>query len=250
MSLTIDLNADIGEGMPNDEALMPFISSANIACGYHAGDRATMQQTIQYCLANGVAIGAHPGFADRENFGRTEMQLSPSAIHELVMEQLEFFQSVAEENGVSMHHVKPHGALYNMSARDPEIAEAIAGAVAQFDSRLLLYGLAGSHSVREAEKYALRTVNEFFADRTYQPSGQLTPRSQSDALITDLEKAVGQALRIAGDSTVLATEGTVLHFDCHQAPTICLHGDGPHALEFARAIHGALLEKGFLIQPA
>src|SRR6266404_9688454 len=164
----LDINCDMGEGIGNDEAIMPFISSANIACGYHAGDEETMKQTIESAIKYNVAIGAHPSFFDKENFGRTEMNLPADEIYDLVILQLRTIHKIVKEKNAALHHVKPHGALYNMSARSPQIAKAVAQAVKDFDGGLVLFGLSGSHSIKEAEVINLRTANEVFADRTYQ----------------------------------------------------------------------------------
>ena len=249
MSLQIiDLNCDLGEGMDTDAAIMPFISSANIACGYHAGDADTMRRTVVLCLQHNVAVGAHPSFPDREHFGRLEMDMPPGEVILHVLEQLEMMHAICNELGTVMHHVKPHGALYNMSARQPELAAAIAEAVARFDPALKLFGLAGSCSIRAAQDAGLATVDEFFADRTYQPDGTLTPRSHANALIESDADAVAQALLIAGQRQVKASNGHLLQYHHAAAASICLHGDGAHALSFARHIHQALSDGGFLIR--
>ncbi len=181
----IDINCDMGEGMGNEKELMPFISSANIACGYHAGDAATIKEVVNLCLQYNVNIGAHPSFFDRENFGRATMQLSPQEIYTIVTDQLTIINTIAMECGAILHHVKPHGALYNMAAKDIVTANAIAKAVKDFDKRLIYYGLSGSVMIAAAEKIGLQTANEVFADRTYQADGTLTPRTQPNALIND-----------------------------------------------------------------
>ena len=249
---TIDLNCDLGEGMPTDAAIIPFISSANIACAYHAGDERIMKQTVATCLVHGVAIGAHPGFADRAHFGRIEMNLeSDQAYYDLITSQLEIMQKVVKSEGATLHHVKPHGALYNMSARMPWLAAIIAKAVHDFDSSLVLFGLAGSHSVFAAEAIGLKVVHEFFADRTYQPDGTLTPRSQANALIADEALAVQQALVIAGRHQVQAVDGTVVNPMLQEGNvSICLHGDGDHAVTFAQLISQSLKTAGFSIAAA
>src|SRR5688572_1852845 len=173
----IDINCDMGEGIGNDEAIMPYINSVNIACGYHAGDAETMWRTAELAVKYNVAIGAHPSFPDRENFGRTEMDLPLQEIYELVIRQLVLLNDVAASFDVKLNHVKPHGALYNMSARDPMLAETIAQAVRDFDDQLILLGLSNSHSITAAKKIGLKTMNEVFADRTYRDDGSLTPRS-------------------------------------------------------------------------
>lgn len=231
--MKIDINCDMGEGMDNDKLLMPYIHSANIACGFHAGDEATMKKTIQLALQYGVSIGAHVSFADKANFGRTEMNLPIETIYELVQEQLVIFCNIATQAGATVQHVKPHGALYNMSAANKEIAAAIAKAVKDFDNGLILYGLSGSFSIREAKKINLSTASEVFADRTYQDDGSLTPRFMSGALIEDEQAVRRQVIGFITDHTVIALSGKKISID---ADTICIHGDGSHALPFAKLI--------------
>lgn len=251
MQTSIDLNCDLGEGMSSDAAIMPYISSANIACGFHAGDEATMQHTIRLCLQHNVTIGAHPSFDDNVNFGRTEINLPPEAIVDLVTEQLQILEQHCHELGATMHHAKPHGALYNMSAKNEGIAAAIAKAVFLFNPKLVLFGLAGSCSVVAGKQAGLQVVHEFFADRTYQPDASLTPRSQQHALITETSQALQQALLIAEKKSVPTVEGDFIQ-PCNTTDTvsICLHGDGPHAVDFAKAIHAMFLSKNIRIQPA
>lgn len=235
--LQCDLNCDMGEGIGNDEAIMPFISSANIACGFHAGDDFTMNKTILLAKKYGVAVGAHPSFFDRENFGRTEIKLPVKEIYDLVQKQIKILRSIAAADDVVLQHVKPHGALYNMSAKDVTIAHAIALAVKDYDNNLVLFGLSESHSVKEARRLGLKTKSEVFADRTYQDDGSLTPRSRPNALILDTGKAVEQALQIVNKKTVTAVSGKTIPV---VAETICIHGDSEHAVEFAKAISEAL----------
>jgi 5-oxoprolinase (ATP-hydrolysing) subunit A len=244
-SKKIDLNADVGEGLPTDAGLMPFISSANIACGFHAGDADTIRSTIELCLQHNVAVGAHPSFADRENFGRTEMVLPPDEIRKLVLAQLRLVQNICNEMGATLHHVKPHGALYNMSARNPEIACAIAESIHAFNPSLILYGLSGSHSVAEGVMAGLKTAAEVFADRTYQQDGSLTPRNQANALILSDAEAVLQAKMLVLEQKVRAVDGTCLNL---MAETICLHGDGPYAVSFARKLHQLFTSSGISVQ--
>lgn len=239
---TIDINCDMAEGFGTDSLLMPWISSANIACGYHAGNESIMKRTVELALENGVAIGAHPGFADKENFGRTEMQLSLLQVYDLVTEQLYLLQKIA---GDKLHHVKPHGALYNMSARDAALAQIIAKAVVDFNSELWLFGLSGSHSITEAQKAGLITASEVFADRTYQPDGSLTPRSQPNALIETTEQSLRQALQMIQQQTVTAVNGKLIPII---ADTICIHGDGEHAVAFAENIYLTLQQHHIGIQ--
>jgi UPF0271 protein len=235
----VDLNCDMGEGMDTDAAIFPFISSANIACGGHAGDEGTMQKTVALALEFGVAVGAHPSYPDRQHFGRVDVLGEPLTLGELeeaLLEQLQRLQDICGAVGTRLRHVKPHGALYNRAARDPTVAAAIARVVAEFDQTLLLYGLSGSEMRRSAEAAGLRFVSEVFADRTYQPDGSLTPRSAADALIDDPAVAVAQVLRMIQQGNVMTLSGPV----SIAAETICLHGDGPNAVEFAGAIRAAL----------
>ena len=230
----IDINCDMGEGSGSDEMIMPFISSANIACGYHAGNEAMITQTIELAVKNNVAIGAHPSFFDKENFGRTEMHITADKIYDIVILQLRAIEHVATRLHTKIRHVKPHGALYNMSAKDPMIANAIANAVKDFDDELILVGLSGSASVSEAKQVQLKTASEVFADRTYQDNGSLTPRSQTDALIEDASICLKQVLQVIREGTVTSVNGNKIPVT---ADTICIHGDGKNAVEFAKAIH-------------
>jgi len=227
----------MGEGIGNDEAIMPFISSANIACGFHAGDDISMNKTILLAKKHGVAVGAHPSFFDRENFGRTEMQLSLNEIYDLVQKQIKLIKSIAAKHDVKLQHVKPHGALYNMSAKDVTIANAIALAVRDYDTNLILVGLSGSQSVKEAFQLGLKTKNEVFADRTYQDDGSLTPRSQPNALINDVAQAVEQTVQMIDKKEVTTISGKKIPV---VAETICIHSDGEYAVEFAKAINKSL----------
>ncbi len=237
--MTIDLNCDMGEAVGNDELIFPFISSANIACGYHAGDEKTIWQSIQWAIQHNVAAGAHPSFFDRENFGRQDMDLPAEDIYELVTQQLLIFNEIANSANAPFHHVKPHGALYNKSARDPKVAKAVARAVKDFDEGLILVGLSGSHSIKEADALGLRTANEAFADRSYQDDGSLSPRSSPNALIEDVEQALGQVLQIITKGTVTTVSGKEIPV---QAETICIHGDGKEAVQFAKEINRLLKE--------
>lgn len=243
--MEVDLNCDLGEGMQTDDQIIPLISSANIACGFHAGDAVTMAQTISNCLQHHVSIGAHPSWPDKEHFGRKEMQISAVELYNIISEQLNIISQLILEQSGKLTHVKPHGALYNQSAKDPSIAFTIAKAVKDFDASLLLFGLSGSHSITEAEKIGLFTVNEVFADRTYQDDGSLTPRSQPNALIEDEDKAVKQAMQMITQKTVTTTNGKIIPII---AETICLHGDGPNALHFAKAISTALKQANIVIK--
>lgn len=229
----IDINCDMGEGIGNDEAIMPFITSANIACGYHAGDEETMRTTILLAKGHGVHAGAHPSFLDRENFGRTEMPCTPQELYQFVTKQLHLFAAIANECAVPFHHVKPHGALYNMAARDIVLAKAFAYAVRDVGSHLIVYGLSGSHLVFEAKAHGLPAKHEVFADRTYQDDGSLTPRSQPNALIEDEGQMIEHVLRLVQKKTIRTTSGKEIPV---HADTVCIHGDGKYAVQFARAI--------------
>ena len=243
--ISIDLNCDMGEGMPDDAALMPFISSANIACGYHAGDTDTMNRTVEIALQHKVAIGAHPGFDDKENFGRKEQCLIDNSYYDLVMDQLYRLKAVTDGFGVKLHHVKPHGALYNMAAKDKHLASIIAKAVHDFDDSLLLYGLSGSFSISEAKAVHLKTASEVFADRKYTDDGSLTPRTLPNALIKDALQSIQQVLQMITQQSVYAVSNKLVPV---AAETICIHSDGPHSVEFAKKINEALKENNIEIK--
>jgi len=233
----VDLNCDMGEGMGTDADIMPYISSANIACGYHAGNEEIMKQTVELCIKHNVAIGAHPSFFDKENFGRTDMHLSLSEIYDLVTKQIYLLDKIAKQSGTSLHHVKPHGALYNMSSKNSELATSIAQAVKDVNEKFILYGLSGSYSITKAKEIGLKTANEVFADRTYQDDGSLTPRSNPNALIEDANQSLRQVLEMIKQKTVTSVSGKIIPI---VADTICIHGDGKHAVEFAKQIDEAL----------
>ena len=233
----------MGEGMDNDEALMPYISSANVACGYHAGNKEIMKRTVDVCMKYGVAIGAHPSYNDRENFGRKDwigLGLRPEDVKELVMVQVISLQDVVQAAGGKLHHVKPHGALYNRAAWDSEVAAVVCAAIKQIDPNLILYGLSGSQMKKQAEQHGLTFRNEVFADRSYQDDGSLTPRSFANALIEDEQLMLEQVLRMVNEGRVKSVSGKFIDI---QAETVCIHGDGNHAVNFARKIYNAL-QKG------
>lgn len=235
---TCDLNCDMGEGIGNDAAIIPYITSVNIACGYHAGDEATMTETVILAKNAGVAIGAHPSFFDRENFGRTEIKgITPQQVYELVTEQLKILHKIVLKCNALLHHIKPHGALYNMAAKDASMSAAIARAVYDFDQNLVLFALSGSHLISEAKAMGIRTASEAFADRTYQEDGTLTSRSQPDALIEDEAQSLEQVLKMVKTGKVTATSGKEISII---AETICLHGDGKNAVAFAKSIYNRL----------
>jgi 5-oxoprolinase (ATP-hydrolysing) subunit A len=242
----VDLNCDLGEGGAHDAALMPLITSANIACGAHAGDEATMRATVALAQRHGVAIGAHPGFADPENFGRREWPVTPRQAAELVRAQVTQLQGIVRQAGADLHHVKLHGAFYNQVSRDRELAAAVVQAVREVDHTLRLYALAGSELVRAAQAgEGLVVVSEVFADRTYQADGSLTPRDRPDALIRDEAAAVAQVLRLIRTGRARATDGTDVAL---VAGTICLHGDGADPVGWARGLGAAIRSAGIEIR--
>ena len=227
------INADLGEGLTTDALIIPYIHAANIACGYHAGDIETIQRTIELCSKHNVAVGAHPSYFDRDNFGRTEKSMDQDELYDLVIQQLIIFKEIADVYNLPLNHIKPHGALYNQSARDPLIAETIARAVKDFDHSTILFGLSGSHSISVAKDLGLRTASEVFADRTYQEDGSLTPRSQANAMIEDNEKALRQVMQMLNEGLVMTTSGKLIPI---VAETVCVHGDGANALRLVRAL--------------
>lgn len=242
----VDLNCDLGEGVGPDAELMPWVTSANIACGGHAGDEATMRATVDLAHTHAVAVGAHPGFADRAHFGRREMPVLPSEVYELVLSQVTALQRVARDAGVRLAHVKPHGALYNMAARNTLLADAVAQAVYEVDPRLVLFGLAGSALIRAGHDCGLAVAEEVFADRRYEADGSLTPRSHPDALLKDELAAVAQVLRMVRDGRVRATGGADVRV---RADTVCVHGDGPQAVAFATFLNRQLQAAGIELRP-
>ncbi len=233
----VDLNADLGEGAGCDAQIMAYVTSANIACGGHAGDEASMRASVALARENGVRVGAHPGYADRANFGRVELGLSADEVYRLVFSQVSALKAICDEEGVPLVHVKPHGALYNRAARDEECAEAIARAVADVDPGLALVGLAGSSLTQAGARAGLAVLGEFFADRGYMPNGTLVPRTRPDALIHDADEALARTLTAVRDGVVTAVDGTPVPV---RADTVCLHGDNPEALDFARRLSAAL----------
>ena len=247
---TIDLNCDMGEAfgnysMPNDETLFEYITSANIACGFHAGDPQVMQQTVSMAMQKGVAIGAHPGLPDLQGFGRREIKISPNEAYQITLYQIGALYAFVKAAGAKLHHVKPHGALYNMAARDLDLARAIVQAIRDFDPALILYALAGSRMIEEAQRLGLQTASEVFADRTYQDDGSLTPRSQNNALITDQSESTQQVLLMIKQQQVISINQKTVSLS---AETLCLHGDGAHAIEFAKSINKRLKQEGINIK--
>jgi 5-oxoprolinase (ATP-hydrolysing) subunit A len=247
--MRIDLNSDLGESfgswpMGQDDALMDSISSANVACGFHAGDPGSMRVTIARALEKGVAIGAHPGFQDLVGFGRREINASPAEVGDLVLYQVSALAGMAAAQGATLQHVKAHGALYNMACRDRALADAIARAVASLDRSLILFGLPGSELLRAGEAAGLRVAAEVFADRAYDPDGSLTSRARPGAVIQDTARVVERAIKMVRDRQVVAVDGSTVAL---QADTICLHGDTPGAAEHARAVRAGLEKAGIRI---
>jgi 5-oxoprolinase (ATP-hydrolysing) subunit A len=241
----IDFNCDLGEGCGNDAAIMPWITSANIACGAHAGDHQTIRETLRLCRAHGVVAGAHPGYADREHFGRRELSLPHAELVALVRDQVALMDMLAREEGLRLRHVKPHGALYNQSARDLDIAMAIAEGVRACDPSLLLVGLSGSMSIGAAEAVGLRTAHEVFAERGYVADGRLLPRGTPGAVL-ESDAVTAQALSLAMRNEIALHGGGTLRLE---ADTLCLHGDRADAADIARTLHAALTAAGVRIQP-
>ncbi len=235
--LLCDLNCDMGEGIGNDELIMPYITSANIACGYHAGDAETMRQTILLAKKYNVNIGAHPSFLDRENFGRRESNKSPKEVYELVSAQINLLQKIANYNQTTLHHVKPHGALYNMAAKDKVLAQVIAKAVKDINENLILFGLSNSFLISEANAFGVKTASEVFADRTYRDDGNLTPRSHANAMIENADEAIQQVLMMVKQQKVKTVSGKEIPI---VAETICIHGDGRNTVEIAKGIYALL----------
>jgi len=232
----VDLNCDLGESfgrykLGEQQEILKYVTSANIACGFHAGDPSVMRETVKLAIENGVKIGAHPGLPDLNGFGRREMAITPQEGYDMVVYQIGALQGFLATFNETMQHVKPHGALYNMSAKDAKLAEAIAQAVYDVSPSLVLFGLAGSELTKAGEKIGMRTAHEVFADRTYQSDGSLTSRSQSDSLITDQEQAVAQVVKMVTEGRVISQQNTEVSL---KADTICIHGDGEHALDFAK----------------
>jgi UPF0271 protein len=239
----IDLNCDLGEGSGNDAALMPFITSANVACGAHAGNLDTMIETVELAARHRVMIGAHPGYFDLENFGRQERPIAPAEAGRLVLMQIEQLFEVA---GSRLRHVKLHGALYNQVSRDSLLADAVASDLARLWPDLIVYALAGSQLAHAANARGLRLAREAFADRTYQADGALTARTQPNAMIADEGEMVAQVLGMVQRGVVRATSGVEIPI---VADTICIHGDGPNALSFAERLRHELAAAGIAVKP-
>jgi UPF0271 protein len=244
--MRIDLNSDLGESfgpwpMGQDAALMASISSANVACGFHAGDPGAMRATVALAKASGVAVGAHPGFPDLVGFGRRELKATPHEVEDFVIYQVAALAGIAATQGVTLQHVKAHGALYNMACRDRTLADAIATAVAKFDRRLILFGLPNSALLHAGKAAGLPVAAEVFADRAYEPDGSLASRRKPGSVIHDSSTVVARAVRMVREHEVVTVDGSVIALE---ADTMCLHGDTPGAAELARAVRAGLETAG------
>lgn len=246
----VDLNCDMGESFGNytigrDEEILKYVTSANIACGYHAGDPSIMKKTVQKAIEHNVGIGAHPGLPDLAGFGRRSMDVSEEDTYDMVVYQIGALKGFVDTEGGKLQHVKPHGALFNMAAKNRSLANAIAKAVYDIDSELVLFGLAGSELINAGKKHGLRTASEVFSDRTYQQDGTLTSRREANALITDHKQAVHQVIRMIKENRVQTLQDIDIDIDVQ---TICIHGDGERAIDFANYITKALKESDIELQ--
>jgi UPF0271 protein len=253
LKLHIDINCDLGEGygafsVGNDAEIMPHITSANIACGFHAGDPMTMAQTINLANKHKVAIGAHPGYPDLLGFGRREMRLTPEEVKNYTLYQVSALQGFAKAAGVSLQHVKPHGALYNTAAKDEETSKGILGAVKALDDKLIILATPKSVLARVAVDAGLRVAHEFFADRAYNADGSLVSRKQPNAIFTEPRKVVERAVNVIMEKTVLATNGEIVSLG--EVHTICVHGDTPTAVRLVEALKKGLIKAGVEVEPA
>jgi len=250
MKRCIDLNCDVGESfgvydLGRDAEILDFVTSANIACGFHAGDPATMRRTVRMALEKGVAIGAHPGLPDLVGFGRRLMKITPQEASDMVTYQVGALAAFVQAEGGTMRHVKPHGALYNMAGKDQGLAIAIAEAVRRTNPELILFGQSGSQLIEAGRSVGLRMASEVFADRTYESDGSLTPRDLPGAVITDDDQSIRQVMFMLQTGKVASRQG---HDVPVEADTICLHGDSPHAVEFAKRIRQALEREGISVR--
>lgn len=246
MQTQIDINCDIGESfgsfkVGNDEEIMKYVSSVNIACGFHAGDPVVIKKTIESALEHGVAIGAHPGYPDLMGFGRRDMVLSHDELFSYILFQVSALKGMVEALGGVLQHVKPHGAMYNKASTDYNMSKVIAEAVYKTDPKLILVGLANSKLVKAAEDIGLKTGNEIFADRRYQSNGTLVPRTHEGALIKERAEAVDQVKQILQEGRVTSIDNTKVPL---KADTVCIHGDSPEALHFAQRLHKELNDAG------
>jgi len=244
--LKVDLNSDLGESFGNyklgcDAEVLKYVTSANIACGFHAGDPTVMRETVKLALVNGTALGAHPGLPDLQGFGRRNMAITPKEVYDITVYQIGALYAFAKAEGACLQHVKAHGALYNMAAKDKKLAEALAESVYAVNPEMVLFGLAGSEMIIAAEKLGLKTASEVFADRSYQQDGSLTPRNMAGAMITEESVALAQVMKMVINGRVATLAGEEITL---KADTICVHGDGAKAIEFTKKIRSSLLEAG------
>lgn len=243
MNFSVDLNADLGEGAQQDDELLGLVTSANIACGFHAGSVSMMRKSLLAACERGVAVGAHPGFDDCENFGRRELAVGAEEIFALIVYQVGAFHAVAKSLGVHVQHVKPHGALYNMAGRDESVADAVVEAIYAVDPQLIIFAPDASALSRAAEGQGMRVAREVFADRNYRSDGSLVPRDQPEALLDDPAAAADRVFRMLREDKVRAIDGSDVAI---RAETICVHGDTPRAVEFARELRLALHQAGIV----
>lgn len=237
----IDLNSDLGEGAAFDAQIIPLITSANIACGFHAGSSEIMDETIALCKSAGVSAGAHPGYPDKENFGRTNMDVTPKQVYDFTLYQLGALDAIAKAQGKKLEHVKAHGAMYNAAAKDRSLADAIADAVYDFDKNLILLALSGSEMVNSAKAKGLKVASEVFADRAYEADGTLRARKLEGSMITDENEAISRVIRMIKEGKVTAYTGEDINIEAH---SVCVHGDGEKALDFVRSLNKAFKENG------
>ncbi len=240
----IDLNSDLGEGADFDEQIIPLISSANVACGFHAGDSELMGKTVALCKKNGIAVGAHPGYPDKENFGRTNLEVTPEQVYYYMLYQLGALSAVAKSQGKSLQHVKPHGAMYNMAAKDIGLADAIVDAIRDFDDSLILLALSGSRMIESARKKGVKYACEVFADRAYEADGSLRARALEGSMITNENEAIVRVIRMIKDGKVKTYTGEDISIEAH---SVCVHGDGERALDFVKALNKAFMENDIKI---
>ncbi|MGN0774287.1 MAG: LamB/YcsF family protein [Candidatus Ventricola sp.] len=247
---SIDLNCDLGESfgaytIGMDSAVIPYITSANVACGFHAGDPLVMQKTVAACRAHGVHVGAHPGYPDLMGFGRRNIAATPAEVKAYIQYQIGALSAYCAAAGVPLCHVKPHGAMYNMAAKDASLARAICEGILEVNPRLTLLALSGSEMVRAAQALGLNVKSEVFADRGYQADGTLVPRSQPGAMVTDEKEAIARVIRMAKEGVVRSVDGVDVPLT---ADSVCVHGDGEKALAFVRRIRAALIEAGIEVK--
>lgn len=239
---SIDINCDMGEGfgryqLGRDEAILDYVTSANIACGFHAGDPGIMRKTVKMALEKNVGIGAHPGFQDLIGFGRREMNVSPQEAYDIVVYQIGALHAFVTAEGGILQHVKPHGALFNMASKNAVLADAIAEAVYKVNPELILFGLSGGELIKAGQRHGLQVASEVFSDRTYQQDGSLTSRREENALIKDPNMAINQVIKMVKENKVISLQGHDIEIEAH---TVCIHGDGEKALDFAKHIYQAL----------